>query len=185
VGQKGGGAVTAGRATCAGTRKVAAPAECCGMSVDGKPLPFCFPHALWSIPRLHACSGCCCLCGFGPLSGTIPSLALDALRGAAVPAQCKSPAAPTPAPPAPAGISGGSGHLCFGTMHWLFSGAPALVGSAARLPLFSVRCGRSRTSSAARGTLPVPLVLLFLGGVVAEVPWLSSLQKPGRGERAG
>lgn len=87
--------------------------------------------------------------------------------------------------PAPVGVSGGSGHLCFGTMPWFSSEAPASVGSAAWLPSLSAHCGRSGTVPTALSALPVPSLLIFLGGVVTEAPWLLSLQKVGRGEGVG
>lgn len=57
---------------------------------------------------------------------------------------------------------------------WLSCGAPALAGSAARLSSLSACRRRSGTGSAAPGTIPVPSILFFLGGVIAEGPWLPS-----------
>lgn len=129
--------------------------------------------AAWSIPRPHTCSGCCCLPWIWPGVGHHPIVhpQCSLCRGLA---ECKSTVAPTPALPAPVGISGGPGHLCFGTVSWLLGEAPASMGSATQLPSLSACCGRSGTGSAAPGTLPVPSILFFLVGVVAEVPWLPS-----------
>lgn len=77
---------------------VAVPTKYCSMLVGRKSLCSCFPHATWSNPGSHRCSGCCCLPWVSPGLRHHPVTHPRCSLGTA-PAEHKSPAAPLPTQP--------------------------------------------------------------------------------------